>query len=110
MSKITYYGFPGIQERYAELRIKTIVGTVAGWYGVTITAMRGKDRHKETCEARHVAMFLLRVRTEMSLKKIGKYFGGRDHTSIVHAYNKVRDLREAYPEFREKIQGFLDGI
>lgn len=84
---------------------------VARRYGLDPEALKGKKRDKETARARQVAMLLMRELTETSLPGIGQFFGGRDHTTVMHACNTLRDqllgddtLRELMSELTSQIR------
>ncbi len=66
-----------------------VIKTVANHYRIKQSALKGKRRTKEIVNARHAAMFLLRKELNMPLEEIGKWFSGRDHTSVLHAINKI---------------------
>lgn len=66
-----------------------IIAKTAARFGFSITDMEGPSRKSELVRARQVAMYLCRDLAKMSFPKIGKLFGGRDHTTVMHAYNKV---------------------
>ena len=67
----------------------TILDAVARHFGVSVEALRGKARHKEIVTPRHLAMYLLREDARLSYPQIGTLLGGRDHTSVLHAYEKI---------------------
>jgi chromosomal replication initiator protein len=66
-----------------------ILEAVARHFGVTIDALRSKARHKEIVAPRHLAMYLLREDARLSYPQIGAFMGGRDHTSVLHACEKI---------------------
>lgn len=66
-----------------------ILDAVARYFGVSVDELRGKARHKEIVAPRHLAVFLLREDARLSFPQIGQLLGGRDHSSAVHAYEKV---------------------
>lgn len=76
------------------LRVKPqdIIKTVANHFRVKQTAIKGKRRTKDLVAARHVAMYFLRTELKLSLEEIGKWFSGRDHTSVLHATQKIEGL------------------
>lgn len=76
------------------LRVKPqdIIKTVANHFRVKQSAIKGKRRTKDLVLARHVSMFLLRNELKLSLEEIGKWFSGRDHTSVLHATQKIEKL------------------
>ena len=71
------------------LSIDTISRTVAGFYHISLEEMKGKRRDKHIVFPRQVAMFLIREETASSLPAIGQAFGGRDHTTVLHSYEKI---------------------
>lgn len=60
-------------------------------FGVSVEDIKGKCRKKEIVKARHAAAFLIKQHTRLTLELIGEQLGGRDHTSILHAVNCVKD-------------------
>ena len=66
-----------------------VIKTVANHYRIKQSAVKGKRRTKEVVTARHTAMFFLRKELNMPLEEIGKWFSGRDHTSVLHAIKKI---------------------
>jgi chromosomal replication initiator protein len=71
------------------LSIDTISRTVASFYHISLEEMKGKRRDKHIVFPRQVAMFLIREETASSLPAIGQAFGGRDHTTVLHSYEKI---------------------
>lgn len=72
--------------------IEKIQNEVGNFYGVSQKEIKGAKRVQNIVHARQVAMYLARELTDNSLPKIGKEFGGRDHTTVMHAYNKIKSL------------------
>ena len=71
------------------LSIDTISRTVANFYHISLEEIKGKRRDKHIVFPRQVAMFLIREETASSLPAIGQAFGGRDHTTVLHSYEKI---------------------
>jgi chromosomal replication initiator protein len=71
------------------LSIDTISRTVANYYHISLEEMKGKRRDKHIVFPRQVAMYLIREETASSLPAIGQAFGGRDHTTVLHSYEKI---------------------
>jgi chromosomal replication initiator protein len=69
-----------------------IIGSTAGYFGLTIEDLCGSSRSRVLVNARQIAMYLCRELTDQSLPKIGQAFGGRDHTTVMHAERKIRGL------------------
>jgi chromosomal replication initiator protein len=69
-----------------------IMAETATFFGVTVEDLHGSSRSRVLVNARQIAMYLCRELTELSLPKIGQAFGGRDHTTVMHAERKIRGL------------------
>ncbi len=82
-----------IAEVKAEISIPDIVKVVTEHYDVKTTDLQGKRRQKSIAMPRQVCMYLARENTRYSLEEIGGYFGGRDHTTVMHAVRTVKDRR-----------------
>lgn len=75
-----------------EITSDLIMDETANYFGFSIADLQSKSRTRTLVTARQIAMYLLRELTEMSLPRIGAAFGGRDHTTVMHADRKIRDL------------------
>ena len=75
-----------------EITAATIIAATAEYFGVTIEDLCGQSRSRVLVTARQIAMYLCRELTDLSLPKIGQTFGGRDHTTVMHADRKIRSL------------------
>jgi chromosomal replication initiator protein len=75
-----------------QITAATIMGQTAAYFGLTIEDLCGSSRSRVLVTARQIAMYLCRELTDMSLPKIGQQFGGRDHTTVIHADRKIRGL------------------
>lgn len=73
------------------IAIETIQHEVGEFYGVSLKEIKGAKRVQNIVHARQVAMYLAREMTDNSLPKIGKEFGNRDHTTVMHAHNKIKN-------------------
>ena len=72
-----------------EITPTMIMGQTANYFRINIDDLTGSNRSKLPVTARQIAMYLCREMTDMSLPKIGSIFGGRDHTTVMHAYKKI---------------------
>ncbi len=79
-------------EQGPEITSATIIAQTAAYFGLTIDDVCGQSRSRVLVNARQIAMYLCRELTELSLPKIGQQFGGRDHTTVMHAERKIRQL------------------
>jgi chromosomal replication initiator protein len=75
-----------------QITAATIMGQTAAYFGLSIEDLCGTSRSRVLVTARHIAMYLCRELTDMSLPKIGQQFGGRDHTTVINADRKIRSL------------------
>lgn len=75
-----------------RITIQDIQLAVSEYYGIHIDELSSKKRTKSIAFPRHVAMYLSRELTDNSLPKIGEVFGGRDHTTVIHAHEKISKL------------------
>jgi len=80
------------EESSPEITISLIMSTTAEYFGVSIDDLCGSSRSRALVTARQIAMYLARELTDLSLPKIGQQFGGRDHTTVMHAERKIRSL------------------
>jgi chromosomal replication initiator protein len=81
----------------AKPTIQQIIDTVTGYYDIKVTDLMSKRRHKSVALPRQVCMWLARQHTRYSLEEIGGYFGGRDHTTVIHAVRTVGSKRKNDP-------------
>ena len=88
-----------------DITATTIMAVTAEYFGVTIEDLTGGSRTRVLVQARQIAMYLCRELTELSLPKIGQTFGGRDHTTVMHAERKIRSMmierRNVYNQITE---------
>jgi chromosomal replication initiator protein len=68
------------------------MGQKASYFGLSMDDLSGTSRSRVLVTARHIAMYLCRELTDLSLPKIGQQFGGRDHTTVMNADRKIRSL------------------
>ncbi|OZG59763.1 chromosomal replication initiation protein [Bifidobacterium lemurum] len=81
-----------------EIKPADIIGQVAKYFHLTFDDLVGRARTKNVALARQIAMYLSREMTSMSLFDIGQVFGGKDHTTVMHAYNRVSTDMQEKPE------------
>jgi chromosomal replication initiator protein len=88
-----------------EITAPTIMAQTAAYFSITMEDLCGSSRSRVLVQARQVAMYLCRELTDLSLPKIGQAFGGRDHTTVMHADRKIRSLmaerRSVYTQVSE---------
>jgi chromosomal replication initiator protein len=79
-------------ETAPEITASTIMASTASYFSLSIDDLCGTSRSRVLVNARQIAMYLCRELTDLSLPKIGQTFGGRDHTTVMHADRKVRQM------------------
>lgn len=91
-----------------NLSVKDVIGAVCNFYGIHNKDLTGKGRRKELVWPRQVAIFLMREEVNASYPTIGYELGGRDHTTAMHAYNKIQE--EVTEKENEKIKQEIESI
>ncbi len=93
------------EEGEQHVNVHMIMEEVAPFFDFTVEELTSKSRTRKLSTARQIAMYLTRELTDMSLPKIGDAFGGRDHSTVLHANNKIADLmgerRQIYDQVME---------
>ena len=93
-----------VQEQEATLTIEDIQRIVCEHLDVSEDRVRAKTRKREVVRARQIAMYFAKEHTDHSLKDIGLHFGGRDHSTVIHANNRVADRMEEDEQFRDTVE------
>ena len=94
--------FPEAPE--GEITVEVIMDETATYFGFSVEQLRSPTRTRSLVNARQIAMYLARELTPLSLPKIGEAFGGRDHTTVMHANRKIQALIKERPSTFEQIQ------
>jgi chromosomal replication initiator protein len=84
--------------------IQQIIDQVTRFYNVRLSDLQSKKRHKSISLPRQVCMYIARQKTRYSLEEIGGYFGGRDHTTVLHAIRSITDSRSTDPQFAAHLE------
>lgn len=92
-----------LNDKNSTLTIGQIQSIVAKYYQVTVTELKGKKRVKQIVMPRQIAMYLSRELTDSSLPKIGQEFGGKDHTTVIHAHEKISEQIKVDDELKNQI-------
>ena len=93
-----------------NITLEKITSHICKYYGLQSDDLIGKKRPKNIVMPRQIAMYLCRIMTDASLPKIGLYFGGRDHTTVIHAYEKIDKIRKEDRSFDSLMQQFEEQI
>ncbi|MGB3619485.1 MAG: chromosomal replication initiator protein DnaA [Catalinimonas sp.] len=88
----------------SEIDVDYIQQSVSDYFSVSLDSLKAKTRKKEIVMARQIAMYFTKEFTDYSLKSIGQYFGGRDHSTVIHAIRSVKDSIETNRKFRSTME------
>src|SRR3989442_6530657 len=92
------------------ITMEQIQRNVAEAYGIKLSDLKDKYRTKAVAFPRQIAMYLARQLTHASLSEVGRAFGGKDHTTVLHAVDKIQVLLQEDPKLRKAIDGLIQGI
>jgi chromosomal replication initiator protein len=93
-----------------KVTIDVIQRKVAEHFDIRISDMKVKKRSRAVAYPRQIAMYLTRSLTDLSLPEIGDYFGGRDHTTVIHAYNKIEKELKHSAQFKSMVERLVEKI
>lgn len=94
-----------IPEEGSHLTIESIQNAVAKHFRLKMSDLKSTARTRSVSEPRQIAMYLIRKYTGLGFKEIGQYFGGKDHSTILHACQKIERGMESNPEIRDSVEG-----
>lgn len=100
----------GSDSKESHLNIQQIAQAVAEYYHISLESMCSKQRDKHIVMPRQIAMYLMRQETEASLLEIGQLFGGRDHSTVLHACEKIDRAVNINPALRREIVAIRDQL
>jgi chromosomal replication initiator protein len=90
--------------------IEIIQKFVAEHFNLRMTELKSRNNSKSIAMPRQIAMYLCKSLTHASLPEIGRSFGGKHHSTVIHSIRKVEDLRKRDPDFNSQIHNFLEGF
>jgi chromosomal replication initiator protein len=99
-----------IQDEERPLTIETIQKTVCEYFKIKPQEIKAKKRTKEIALSRQIAMYLSKVLTDSSLSEIGRNFGGKDHSTVIHACKQVEERKKKDEDFNRKIEYLIKKI
>jgi chromosomal replication initiator protein len=99
-----------LKESRKLITVKQIIHCVAQEFNLSLQELNSKKRNKNTVLTRQIAMYLTRELTDLSLPEIGDAFGGKDHTTVLHAVNKIKMAVSQDSLLQEKINHLVDDI
>jgi chromosomal replication initiator protein len=90
--------------------IEIIQKFVADYYNLKLVELKSRNNSKSVAMPRQIAMYLCKSLTHASLPEIGRSFGGKHHSTVIHSIRKVEDLRKREPDFNSLITNFIEGF
>jgi chromosomal replication initiator protein len=98
------------QHEEKAVTIEIIQKFVADYYNLKMADLKSKNNSKSVAMPRQIAMYLCKSLTHASLPEIGRSFGGKHHSTVIHSIRKVEELRKTKQDFNSLIGGFLEGF
>jgi chromosomal replication initiator protein len=92
------------------ITIEIIQKHVADYFNLKLGDLKSRNNSKSVAMPRQIAMYLCKALTHASLPEIGRSFGGKHHSTVIHSIRKVEDLRKRDSDFNKQINGFLEGF
>ena len=99
-----------LDQKNKVITVEDIQKKVSVFYNVKISDLKAKKKNKTLILPRHTAMYLIRKLTDLSLPEIGRYFGGRDHTTVLHAIHKIHNIMETDSDYVQTIENLTRDI
>ncbi|MGD0596019.1 MAG: chromosomal replication initiator protein DnaA [Sedimentisphaerales bacterium] len=93
-----------------HIRISDIIDTVSRHFNIRLADLQSQKRSQSIAEPRQICMYLARQLTKHSLEEIGGHLGGRDHTTVMHAYAKIEELRKSDPKMHATLDQLASQI
>lgn len=103
-------GDPDLAPRANQVTLQNIIDVVTAYYNVKLSDLQSRRRHKSVTEPRQACMWLARKRTRFSLEEIGGYFGGRDHTTVMHSIRTIDERSSQDTAFARQMDMLDDQI
>lgn len=112
--KISYYVIPGLSQKGVTTRdhvYERVTRLVCQHLEVPFKEVFKKTRKREVCLVRQISMYLIKTHyPPVTLMNLGVYFGGRDHTTVIHSIAAIKTLMQCEPEWKskvDKIEGYI---
>jgi len=96
-----------IKERKTEIRVEDIQAAVAKRFQIKISDLKSKKRTQQLVVPRHIGMYICRELTDLSFPEIGRYFGGRDHSTVIHGCKQIEKDKAEDLHIRTAIQSII---
>lgn len=98
------------QTETVEATPDAVIAVVAEAFDVSVEDLKGNSRRREISHARQIGMYLIRQHTGLSLPKVGEFFGGKDHTTVLYSCDKIAQLRNTDPNLSQTLRQLSDRI
>ncbi len=108
MAQQTLKHLNGVPER--KVSVESILRTVAEHFDLQPAQLKIKSNTRQITYPRQIAMYLVKELTRASLPEIGRYFGGKHHTTVLHSIQKIEDLRQKDDDLNSIIQRLIDSL
>lgn len=99
-----------LREPTKLITVDFIQRCVAEEFGTSLHDLKTKRRNKQIVLPRQVAMYLSRELTDLSLPEVGEQFGGKDHTTVLHSYKKIKEEIQSNPKLKERVEKVIQVI
>jgi len=99
-----------IDDRGRSITVESIQRLVSAHYRIKVTELKSRNNSKHISFPRQVAMYVAKQLTDKSLPALGEYFGGKHHTTVIHAIRKIEAMRQKDREFDGLVAGFLESF
>ncbi len=99
-----------IHEEEKALTVEFVQKTVCEYFGLKVQEIKAKKRTRDIAFPRQIAMYLSKALTDSSLSEIGKNFGGKDHSTVIHACKLIEERRKKDEDFDKKIDYLMKKI
>ena len=99
-----------LEQKKKIITVEEIQKSIAAFYNIKVSDIKSKKKNKVFIKPRHTAMFLTRQLTNLSLPEIGRHFGGRDHSTVIHAIQKVENITKSDPGFQDTLDRLIQDL
>jgi chromosomal replication initiator protein len=96
-----------LEQKKRAITVEEIQKNIAAFYSTKVSDMKSKKKNKAFIKPRHTAMFLTRQLTNLSLPEIGRHFGGRDHSTVLHAIQKIDNMAKSNQDFQDTLDRLI---
>ncbi len=96
--------------RHAHITPSQVIETISKFYNISIHELVSASRNRELVQPRQIAMYLIRQETDASLPEIGGLLGGRDHTTVIHGIDRVKERLEAEDQLRRDVMSVREQL